>query len=144
VSKAFTKETDELPEAPVRRRGLPVPELNLVTPAGLLAARAELEELTRVGGDADRVRELADHLSTAQAAEPPADRGEVALGARVTVEDDDGKHHVYELVGAIEADPKRGRLSWQSPLAQALWGMRVGDGVSLPRGDGEIVAIEYP
>lgn len=144
MSKAFTKENDDLPEAPMRRRGIPVPELNLVTPAGLVAARAELEQLARTGEDADRVRELADHLSTAQAAEPPADRGEVALGARVTVEDEDGARHVYEVVGAIESDPKRGKLSWQSPLAQALWGMRVGDGVTLPRGDGEIVAIDYP
>lgn len=128
----------------MRRRGLPVPELNLVTPAGLAAARAELEQLTRTDGDAERIRELADHLSTAQAADPPVDRGEVALGARVTIEDEQGALHVYSLVGAIEADPKRGRLSWQSPLAQALWGMRVGDGVTLPRGDGEIVSIEYP
>lgn len=43
MSKAFTKENDDVPEVPVRRRGLPVPELNLVTPAGLAAARAELE-----------------------------------------------------------------------------------------------------
>ncbi len=144
MSKAFTKENDDLPEAPMRRRGIPVPELNPVTPAGLVAARAELEQLTRSGDDPDRVRELAEHLSTAQAADPPSDRGEVALGARVTVEDEHGERHVYEVVGAIESDPKRGKLSWQSPLAQALWGMRVGDGVTLPRGDGEIVAIEYP
>ena len=111
MSKAFTKETDDLPESPVRRRGIPVPELNLVTPAGLAAARAELDQLTRAGEDADRVRELAEHLSTARVAEPPVDRGEVALGARVTVEDEDGGRHVYEVVGAIESDPKRGKLS---------------------------------
>ncbi len=121
-----------------------MPELNFVTPAGLSAARAELDELTASGGDPDRIRELTEHLSTAQIAEPPPDRNEVALGARVTVEDDDGKPHIYEIVGAIESDPKSGRLSWQSPLAQALWGMHVGDVVTLPRGDGEITAIEYP
>ncbi len=144
MSKAFTKERDDVPEAPVRRLGIPVPELNFVTPAGLAAARVELDDLTAAGGDADRIRELTEHLATAQSAEPPADRGEVALGARVTVEDDDGKPHTYEIVGAIESDPKQGRLSWQSPLAQALWGMHVGDVVTLPRGDGEITAIEYP
>lgn len=143
VSKAFTKETDDLPDSPIRRRGIPVPELNLVTPAGLAAARAEFDQLTRSGGDPDRIRELADHLTTAQAAEPPADRGEVGLGARVTVEDEEGARHTYEIVGAIESDPKRGKLGWQSPLAQALWGARVGDTVILPRGDGEIVAIDY-
>jgi transcription elongation GreA/GreB family factor len=143
MSKAFTREDDELPGPPIRRRGVPVPELNLITPAGLVAAHAELEQLTRTGGDPDRARELAEHLATAQAMEPPADRGEVGLGARVTVEDDDGKRTVYELVGAIEADARHGKISWQSPLAQALWGLHVGDAVALPRGDGEIVAIAY-
>lgn len=144
MSKAFTKESDDVPEAPPRRRGIPVPELNMVTPAGLAAARAELEALARGGGDADRIRELTDHLATAQESAPPADRGEVGLGARVTVEDAAGARLVYQIVGAIEQDPRRGRVSWQSPLAQALWGTRVGDAVTLPRGDGEIVAIEYP
>jgi len=144
VSKAFTKESDDVPEPPPRRRGIPVPELNMVTPAGLAAARAELDALGRSGGDADRIRELTDHLATAQASDPPADRGEVGLGARVTVEDGAGTRHVYAIVGAIEQDPRRGRVSWQSPLAQALWGARVGDAVSLPRAEGEVVAIEYP
>jgi transcription elongation GreA/GreB family factor len=143
VSKAFTKENDDVPDSPIRRRGLPVPELNLVTPAGLAAARAELDDLGRRGGDPDRIRELTDHLATAQAADPPDDRNQVSLGARVTVEDESGTRHVYEIVGAIESDPKRGKLSWQSPLAQALWGLRIGDTAVLPRGDGEIVAIDY-
>ena len=43
------------------------------------------------------------------------------------------------------ADPKRGWLSWQTPLANVLWGKRVGDSVELPRGiEVEIVAIDYP
>jgi transcription elongation GreA/GreB family factor len=143
VSRAFVKEDVDLPESPRRRLGVPVPELNLVTPAGLAAARAELESLSRTGGDPDRIRELADHLATAEEAPPPDDRGSVGLGARVTVEDDDGKPHVYEIVGAIEADAKAGKISWQSPLAQALWGARAGDPVVLPRGDAVIVAIAY-
>jgi transcription elongation GreA/GreB family factor len=142
VSKAFTKESDDVPQPPMRRLGVPVPELNVVTPGGLAAARAELEELTQHGGDPDRIRELAEHLATAQAVEP-ADLGEVGLGATVTVEDDDGLHHRYRIVGAIEADPKRGWLGWQSPLAQALWGLSVGDPVTLPRGEAEIIDISY-
>jgi transcription elongation GreA/GreB family factor len=142
VSKAFTKDTDELPDSPIRKLGIPVPELNYVTPGGLLAARAELDELTRTGGDADRIRELTEHLATAQPIEPE-DRELVSVGAKVTVEDEDGKRATYKIVGAIEADPKQGAIGWQSPLAQALWGARVGDSVTLPRGPGEIVAIEY-
>src|SRR5262245_46533329 len=143
MSKAFTKEDDGPPAPPARRRGVPVPEPNFMTAAGLRAARAELEQLARDGGDPDRVRELSDHLATAQVVEPSAS-DTVGLGAEVTVEDESGKRTTYRLVGAIEADPKRGWLSWQTPIANALWGARVGDAVELPRGgEVEIVAIAY-
>ena len=42
------------PPPPVQKRGIPVPDPNYVTPAGARAARAELEQLTRDGVDADR------------------------------------------------------------------------------------------
>ena len=121
---------------------MPVPEPNVVTPAGARAARAELEQLTRSGGDPDRIRELTEHLATAQEVEPE-DHAVVGLGALVTVEDEHGKRTSYRLVGAIEADARRGWLSWQTPIANALWGARVGDSVELPRGEVEIVDISY-
>lgn len=144
MSKAFTKDDDGVPPPPVQKRGIPVPDPNYVTPAGAREARAELERLTASGGDPDRIRELTEHLSTALTLEPD-DRSVVGLGASVTVEDEAGKRTTYRIVGAIESDPKRGLLSWQTPIANALWGNRVGDSVELPRGDDvEIVAIEYP
>lgn len=149
MSKAFTKQDDAAPApGPARRRGVPVPETNFVTPAGVRAARAELEQLTRDGGDPDRVRELSEHLATAQVIDPPVpgtDEAEVVgLGATVTVEDGAGRRTTYRIVGAIEADPKRGWLSWQTPIANALWEGRVGDSIELPRGgEVEIVEIRY-
>ena len=120
-----------------------MPDPNFVTPKGARGARAELDELTRGGGDPDRIRELTEHLATAQEVAPD-DRSVVGLGAAVTIEDEAGKRTTYKLVGAIEADTKRGWLTWQSPIANALWGARVGDSVELPRGDDvEIVAIDY-
>lgn len=140
VSKAFTKESDDAPEPRTRRLGVPVPEPNYMTPAGARAARHELAGCT----DEARIRELADHLATAQIVEPPADRGAVGLGAAVAIEDASGKRTRYRIVGALEADPRRGHLFWRSPLAEALWGARVGDAVALPRGgQAEIVAIDY-
>ena len=142
MSKAFTKEDEGAPARPLRRLGAPVPEPNFVTAEGARAARAELDELVRTNGDADRARELAEHLATAQVVEPQ-NRESVGLGATVTVEDEDGKRLTYKIVGAIEADIKRGWISWQTPIANALWGARVGDSVDLPRGTVEIVAIAY-
>jgi transcription elongation factor GreB len=141
VSKAFTKESDDAPEPTARRRGVPVPTdiPNYITAAGARTLRAELEACT----DEDRVRELTDHLATAIVMEPPADRERVGFGATVTVEDEAGKRTRYRVVGAIEASPRDGAIYFQSPIAEALHDAQVGDRVTLPRGDVEVVAIEY-
>lgn len=55
----------------------------------------------------------------------------VALGTRVTVRELDGDPEEYQLVGAAEADPQRGRISNESPLGRALLGRRVGDEVKV-------------
>lgn len=140
VSKAFTRESDDAPAPPAQRRGVPVPEPNYMTPAGVRAARAELATCT----SEVRIRELTEHLATAQIIEPPADRSVAGLGATVTIEAEDGKRMRYRIVGALEADARRGLVFWQSPLAEALYGTRVGDTVVLPRGgEAEVVAVAY-
>lgn len=140
MSKAFTKEADDAPEPKLHRRGVSVPEPNYMTPAGARAARSELATCT----DEDRVRELTDHLATAQIIEPPADLRVVSLGASVTIEDESGRRTKYRIVGALEADARRGLVFWQSPIAAALYGTRVGDAITLPRGaEAEVVAIDY-
>jgi transcription elongation factor GreB len=138
MSKAFTRDDDGAPEAPVRRQILPVPVPNFVTADGLRALRAEL----RQGPNEERARDLAEHLATAETVEP-ADRDAVSFGATVTVEDAAGHRTRYRIVGVIEASPRDGAISWQSPVARALLDARVGDTVTLPRGDVEVVAIEY-
>jgi transcription elongation GreA/GreB family factor len=140
VSKAFTKETDDAPAPKAHRRGVSVPEPNYMTPAGVRAARSELLTCS----DEERLRELTDHLATAQIIEPPADRGVVSLGATVTIEDESGRRTRYRIVGALEADARRGLVFWQSPIAEALYGAHVGDAIVLPRGAAaEIIAIDY-
>jgi transcription elongation GreA/GreB family factor len=140
MSKAFTKESDDAPDPVAPRRGVPVPEPNYMTPSGARAARSELA----ICRDDARIRELSDHLATAQILEPPADRDTVSLGARVTLEDESGKRTTYRIVGALEADARRGLVFWQSPIAERMYGTRVGDAITLPRGgEAEIVAVEY-
>jgi transcription elongation factor GreA len=66
----------------------------------------------------------------------PTDR--VGIGSRVTVAEEDGEPETYHIVGSVEADPKRGRVSNQSPLGKALLGHRVGDEVIINVPDGVI------
>ena len=141
MSKAFTKESENVPEPAIRRRGVAVPidVPNYVTAAGVRALRAELASCV----DEDRRREISDHLATAIAMDLPAVRNRVGFGATVTVEDGDGKRTRYRLVGAIEASPRDGAIYFRSPIAEALDDAQVGDTVALPRDEVEVVAIEY-
>lgn len=63
---------------------------------------------------------------------------EVRFGARVEVVDEQEKRSRYLIVGPDEANPAQGRISFQSPLGQALMKKKVGDVVTVLRPLGEI------
>ena len=68
---------------------------------------------------------------------PAAGATVVAFGGTVTVVDEEsGREMTYTLVGPTEADLKSGKLSSESPVAQALLGHAEGDvaDVQTPRG----------
>ncbi|HEX9104238.1 MAG TPA: GreA/GreB family elongation factor [Polyangia bacterium] len=158
MSKAFTKEDDgggggdELPLVEAWPAGVK----NYLTPAGLAALKREIERLRAAPrGDAQqkaqleqRLQALLTRLEAAEPIDPSTQPRDVArFGATVTVEDDEGVARRYRIVGVDEADPRRGWVSWRSPVARALTGRRVGDTTTLhtPAGDEEltIAAIDY-
>ena len=72
---------------------------------------------------------------------------EVDLGARVTVMERGGDTlEAYQIVGSVEADPTKGRISNESPIGKALLGHGVGDEVAVSTPGGilhfQIVSIE--
>ena len=71
----------------------------------------------------------------------------IVFGATVTVEDENGDAHSYQIVGEDEADIKSNKVSWVSPLAKALIGQKVGDTVEWLRPAGnttlQIISINY-
>ncbi len=75
------------------------------------------------------------------------DHSIVLFGAKVTVEDEEGKLSTYEIVGEDEADIHQGKVSYLSPLAEALIGAKLNDEViwEKPMGDTylTIQKIEY-
>nr|WP_279341126.1 GreA/GreB family elongation factor [Geothrix sp. SG198] len=56
-------------------------------------------------------------------------RDRVHFGATVEVCDEAGVITTYTLVGEDEADPSRGKVSWVSPLGEALLNAESGDEV---------------
>jgi transcription elongation GreA/GreB family factor len=71
----------------------------------------------------------------------------VVFGTKVTVEDDEGEQHHFQIVGEDEADIALNTVSFASPLANALIGHIIGDSVSWKRPAGdlnlEIITITY-
>lgn len=154
MSKAFTKETDDAPEAPQGRRpgsGLPPGATNYLTAQGARRFRDELDRLTETsaggvadgggGGAQDRMRYLRELLRTAVVMRSTGPTNRVRFGNRVEVRAADGVIASYHIVGVDEADPEQGEISCISPLARALTNRSRGDQVQLEI-PGGTVALE--
>ena len=167
MSKAFTREDDDRPEARLPRRTesqLPPGTPNYLTVEGELRFRNELSRLveestTELPNDssppastpnsperADRIRELRSILRSATIIRPrSAAPDRIRFGTTVRVKTSRGEELQYQIVGVDEADPNQGKVNWLAPIAKALMGARVGDLVRFhsPAGDEElqIVAI---
>src|SRR3954470_18753297 len=85
-----------------------------------------------------KIQRLTERLRRAQVVEAPsADADRVHFGATVHVVDEgSGRQSTFRIVGPTEADLSNGRLSAESPMAQALIGAGPGDVVEVqaPRG----------
>jgi transcription elongation factor GreA len=51
----------------------------------------------------------------------------VDIGCRVTIQEEDYEPEVYTVVGAKEANPRSGKISYESPIGKAIMGKRAGD-----------------
>jgi transcription elongation factor GreB len=96
-----------------------------------------------------RLRYLTKRIESAVVVDPRQQQAlrQVFFGATVTYARADGREHTVTLVGVDEADLSKGKISWLSPVAQALMKAKVDDSVPLrtPAGfeDIDIVAIRY-
>jgi transcription elongation factor GreA len=93
-----------------------------------------------------RILRLRDTIARAQVVAPEGGGDAIAFGSEFEVADRaSGKRTAYTLVSAVDADAAQGRLSVESPVAQALLGARAGQIVEMntPKGARrlEIVAI---
>jgi transcription elongation factor GreA len=97
------------------------------------------------GWNEARVAELEDKISRADVIDVSKLSGEtVMFGAKVTLIDEDTDVKVsYQIVGDMEADVKKGRISISSPIARAIIGKKKGDSVDVNTpGGGKSYEIE--
>ena len=92
-----------------------------------------------------QIDDLAEILANSQIVAKANGNSRVGLESRVTISRE-GQEVSYQLVGEHESDPLRGKISYASPLGQALMDKKVGDKVmaKTPAGEMEyrIVAIK--
>jgi transcription elongation GreA/GreB family factor len=162
VNRAFIKDPDDAgqPEEVPERPQSPHP--NYVTPVGLRQLEVLAAELS---AHRDRLREagkLADpqELATVQRdlrwVEGRLQRAirveltdqvpdQVRIGTSVEVQDEVGRIEIFSIVGEDEADAALGKISWVSPLAEALLHAEAGEEVVWRRPAGtkqlEVLAI---
>ena len=87
-----------------------------------------MEEQAFVEG---RISQLEDLLSNVKVIEPgQKSTGVVDLGSTAVIREGDNDAETFTIVGAAEADPKKGLISNESPLGKALMGSKVGDDIS--------------
>ena len=147
MSRAFIKENDleetgiDIPERPLSNKP------NYVTPKGLillndqmLALQIEREHL-KIKKDDPTVkqkilmveRDIRYYAARIDSAITTSlqlrDNLTVLFGAKVEVEDEAGKLKVYEIVGEDEANISQNKVSYVSPLAEALIGAKLNDEV---------------
>lgn len=152
MSRAFVKETDAVEELPEK---LVSEHRNLVTPEGLALIQAEVERLQdelaegQRAGDRDAIQRISrdlrywnQRLATAEVKSASYDVTAVSFGSTVTLKRDDGRIQKFHIVGEDESNPTKGKISYVSPLAQALMEKSVGDTVTAGAGEAEIIKIE--
>lgn len=142
MSRAFVKEDDQ-EEAPFipARAPLPEGETNYVTPAGkqaLLDEKAALEkdksEVKSIEKEQDRRRNMATingklklleaRITSARILDPeeqPKDK--VRFGAKVKFKMN-GRTQSFQIVGVDEADVKKEKIAFTSPIAKTLIGKK--------------------
>ncbi len=165
MSRGFVKEDDlelagtNLPERPVSEHP------NYVTPQGLNQLEQFVEKLAnehralspksedptvgqKLASIERDLRYYEARLEKAILVEPASEKPTSAVfGTAVTVEDENGDQHRFNIVGEDEADASINKVSYVSPLAKALIGHKVSENVLWKRPAGdltlEIIDITY-
>jgi transcription elongation factor GreA len=85
-----------------------------------------------------RIQEIEYMLRNAVIIQPNTRRDVVGIGSHVTIQEGSGPEETYHVVGAKEADPRKGRISNESPIGRALMDHKVGEEVEAETPGGKI------
>jgi transcription elongation factor GreA len=133
TKEGYQKLADELETLRVTKRKEVAERLHEAMEGGELIENAEYEaaknEQAFVEG---RIQELEMILASARIIEEQNnDPSTVQVGDTVVVKEDGNNPEEYTIVGAAEANPRKGKISNESPLGRALLNRAAGDDVTV-------------
>lgn len=138
---------NELEELKTTKRDEVVERIKIAREFGDLSENSEYEsareEQAFIEGRISTIENMLLHAEIIDHSQ--SDKDEVTFGKSVTfIELPDGEEETYTIVGKDEADPFAGKISNESPIAQALIGKKLGDEASIetPGGDIKIKIIQ--
>jgi len=111
--------------------------------AEYIYGKRKLREIDR------RLEWLGKRLDAAVVVDPREKRGadRIFFGATVVIEDEEGEEKTVQLVGEDEIDAGSGRISWRSPVGNALLSREEGDSVKVKTPAGvrriTVVSVKY-
>jgi transcription elongation factor GreA len=110
-------------------------------PAENLDLRDAMDALALLEG---RIGELRALLASAEPIEQLIRDGIIRLGTRFKIRHADGEEASYMLVSPAEADPRRGRISEESPIGRALVGKKKNEEVTAdtPSGPERVLVLD--
>lgn len=111
-------------------------------PAENLDLRDAMDALALLEG---RIGELRALLAAAEPIDENSSRdGVIRLGAKVKIRHEDGEEASYMLVSPAEADPRRGRISEESPIGRAIVGKKKNEEATAetPNGPERLVVLD--
>ncbi|MGX6447803.1 transcription elongation factor GreA [Patulibacter sp. S7RM1-6] len=133
--EALNRELDEL-EGPKRREI--AARIQRARELGDLKENAEYHQAKDDQAHLEtRIQSLVERRRNAVVTEISTASHEVGFGATVVLVDEDtGREQTWAIVGAAEADATQGKISIESPVAQAVIGKPIGSvvDVTTPRG----------
>ena len=141
---AVRKELDQL--TTVRRPAI-VAKIKAAREFGDLSENFEYHAAKNEQGMMEaRINEIESIIKNHVLLERKAPTGVVDMGSTVRFSEDGADEEIYRIVGPVEADPKAGRVSYESAIGKALIGHRVGEEVEIKTPNGtysvRIVGIE--
>ena len=138
TSEGETKLRAELAELTGPRREELAQRLRSAIQMGDLSENADYHKAKEDQGFLEgRIQEIEAILRTATIIEKK--QGDmVTVGSQVTIQEEGFDPETYFVVGASEADPRKGRISNESPFGKALLDHKVGDVVEAETPGGKV------